>query len=66
MARTRETLSDLRSIFWNCSLGCVDARGQLRQIERGCDLLADFPGRLVDLFEYGRLSMENGKHSFFL
>ena len=38
--------------------GGADVRDQLRQIERGCDLLIATPGRLVDLIERGRLSME--------
>ena len=33
-------------------------RTQLRELERGCDLLIATPGRLVDLIERGRLSME--------
>jgi ATP-dependent RNA helicase DDX3X len=41
--------------------GGADVRDQLRQIERGCDLLVATPGRLVDLIERGRLSMENVK-----
>lgn len=39
--------------------GGAEVREQLRQIERGCDLLIATPGRLVDLIERGRLSMEN-------
>lgn len=39
--------------------GGADVRDQLRQIERGCDLLVATPGRLVDLIERGRLAMEN-------
>lgn len=39
--------------------GGADVREQLRQIERGCDLLVATPGRLVDLIERGRLAMEN-------
>lgn len=38
--------------------GGAEVREQLRQIERGCDLLIATPGRLVDLIERGRLSME--------
>jgi ATP-dependent RNA helicase DDX3X len=38
--------------------GGADVRDQLRQIERGCDLLVATPGRLVDLIERGRLGME--------
>ena len=35
---------------------------QLRQIERGCDLLVATPGRLVDLIERGRISLANIKY----
>ena len=42
-----------------CIYGGADVRDQLRQIERGCDLLVATPGRLVDLMERGRLGMEN-------
>merc|ERR1712048_1101750 len=38
--------------------GGADVREQLRYIERGCDLLIATPGRLVDLIERGRLSMQ--------
>jgi len=41
-----------------CIYGGADVRDQLRQIERGCDLLIATPGRLVDLIERGRVSME--------
>jgi ATP-dependent RNA helicase DDX3X len=39
--------------------GGAEVREQLRQTERGCDLLVATPGRLVDLIERGRLAMEN-------
>ena len=42
-----------------CIYGGADVREQLRQIERGCDLLVGTPGRLVDLMERGRIGMEN-------
>jgi len=41
--------------------GGAEVREQLRQIERGCDLLVATPGRLVDLIERGRLGMDNIK-----
>ena len=40
-----------------CIYGGADARNQLREIERGVDLLIATPGRLIDLIERGRLSM---------
>ena len=39
--------------------GGADINTQLRQIERGCDLLSATPGRLVDLIERGRVSLSN-------
>ncbi len=42
--------------------GGADIGGQLRQIERGCDLLVATPGRLVDLIERGRISLANIKY----
>lgn len=39
--------------------GGADISTQLRQIERGCDLLSATPGRLVDLIERGRISLAN-------
>lgn len=37
--------------------GGADIGSQLRNIERGCDLLTATPGRLVDLLERGRVSL---------
>lgn len=37
--------------------GGADIGTQLRNIERGCDLLTATPGRLVDLLERGRVSL---------
>ena len=42
--------------------GGADIGSQLRQIERGCDLLVATPGRLVDLIERGRISLSNIKY----
>lgn len=39
--------------------GGADINQQLRQIERGCDLLTATPGRLVDLIERGKISLAN-------
>eukprot|EP00177_Eucheuma_denticulatum_P005042 GFKZ01009178.1.p1 GENE.GFKZ01009178.1~~GFKZ01009178.1.p1 ORF type:complete len:577 (+),score=84.90 GFKZ01009178.1:779-2509(+) len=38
--------------------GGADVRDQLRQLERGCDLIVATPGRLVDMVERGRISLE--------
>ncbi|KAG0226861.1 DEAD-box ATP-dependent RNA helicase, partial [Mortierella sp. GBA43] len=42
--------------------GGAEVYQQLRQIERGCDLLTATPGRLVDLIERGRVSLANIKY----
>ncbi|KAJ2049974.1 DEAD-box ATP-dependent RNA helicase [Coemansia sp. RSA 922] len=39
--------------------GGADIVGQMRLMERGCDLLVATPGRLVDLIERGRVSLSN-------
>lgn len=31
---------------------------QLRELERGCDLLVATPGRLIDIMDRGRVSLE--------
>eukprot|EP00804_Cyclotella_cryptica_P003590 CCRYP_002197-RE/>CCRYP_002197-RE protein AED:0.43 eAED:0.43 QI:228/0.66/0.25/1/1/1/4/0/359 len=71
LAPTRELASQIQEEaqkFLYCTgiasvvvYGGADVREQLRQIERGCDLLVATPGRLVDLIERGRLGMENVK-----
>lgn len=38
--------------------GGADVRDQIRQLERGCDLIVATPGRLVDMVERGRVSLE--------
>jgi ATP-dependent RNA helicase DDX3X len=38
--------------------GGADIRDQLRDLERGCELLVATPGRLVDLIERARVSVE--------
>ncbi|KAI0216252.1 DEAD-box ATP-dependent RNA helicase [Massospora cicadina] len=42
-----------------CVYGGTDIGSQLRQIERGCDILTATPGRLVDLIERDRISLAN-------
>jgi ATP-dependent RNA helicase DDX3X len=71
LAPTRELASQIQDEaqkFLYCTgiasvvvYGGADVSNQLRQIERGCDLLVATPGRLVDLIERGRLGMENVK-----
>jgi ATP-dependent RNA helicase DDX3X len=67
LAPTRELVSQIydearkfayRSWVKPCVVyGGADIGSQLRQIERGCDLLVATPGRLVDLIERGRISL---------
>ncbi|CAI2176783.1 5573_t:CDS:2, partial [Funneliformis geosporum] len=42
--------------------GGADISAQLRQIDRGCDLLTATPGRLVDLIERGRVSLSQTRY----
>ena len=72
LAPTRELVSQIydearkfayRSWVRPCVVyGGADIGAQLRQIERGCDLLVATPGRLVDLIERGRISLQNIKY----
>ncbi|KAI6149135.1 P-loop containing nucleoside triphosphate hydrolase protein [Pisolithus tinctorius] len=61
LAPTRELVSQIheeaRKFAYRSWLS--PCRRQLRQIERGCDLLSATPGRLVDLIERGRISLNN-------
>jgi len=69
LAPTRELASQIQDEsrkFTYCTgiasvvvYGGTEVREQLRQIERGCDLLVATPGRLVDLIDRGRLAMDN-------
>ncbi|KAI9890017.1 MAG: DEAD-box ATP-dependent RNA helicase [Vezdaea aestivalis] len=72
LAPTRELVSQIyeesrkfayRSWVRPCVVyGGAEIGGQLRQIERGCDLLVATPGRLVDLIERGRISLASIKY----
>ncbi|KAG0181423.1 DEAD-box ATP-dependent RNA helicase [Apophysomyces sp. BC1021] len=69
LAPTRELTSQIydearkfayRSFVRPCVVyGGADIGQQLRQIDRGCDLLVATPGRLVDLLERARISLAN-------
>ncbi|KAF9921196.1 DEAD-box ATP-dependent RNA helicase [Linnemannia zychae] len=69
LAPTRELASQIweesrkfsyRSWVRSCVVyGGADIGQQLRQIDRGCDMLTATPGRLVDLIERGRVSLAN-------
>jgi ATP-dependent RNA helicase DDX3X len=39
--------------------GGAEVRNQMRELERGCDMLVATPGRLVDLIERDRISLES-------
>ncbi|KAM5373789.1 hypothetical protein ACJZ2D_006859 [Fusarium nematophilum] len=72
LAPTRELVSQIydearkfayRSWVRPCVVyGGADIGSQLRQIERGCDLLVATPGRMIDLIERGRISLCNIKY----
>lgn len=69
LAPTRELTSQIydeakkfayRSFVRPCVVyGGADIGFQLRQIDRGCNLLVATPGRLVDLIERARISLAN-------
>lgn len=72
LAPTRELTSQIyqeakkftyRSFVRPCVVyGGADMGGQLRQLARGCDLLAATPGRLVDILERRRISLANVRY----
>jgi ATP-dependent RNA helicase DDX3X len=72
LAPTRELVSQIydeakkftyRSWVRPCVVyGGADIGNQLRDIQRGCDLLVATPGRLNDLLERGRISLANIKY----
>ena len=72
MAPTRELVSQIydeskkfayRSWVRPCVVyGGADIGNQIRQLDRGCDLLVATPGRLKDLLERGRVSLANIKY----
>ncbi|KAI8143938.1 P-loop containing nucleoside triphosphate hydrolase protein [Fennellomyces sp. T-0311] len=69
LAPTRELTSQIyvearkftyRSYVRPCVVyGGADIGRQLREIDRGCNVLVATPGRLVDLMERGRISLSN-------
>ncbi|ONH69570.1 ATP-dependent RNA helicase DED1 [Cyberlindnera fabianii] len=72
LAPTRELVSQIydeakkftyRSWVRPCVVyGGADIGSQLRDMERGCDLLVATPGRLNDMLERGRVSLRNIKY----
>ncbi|KAL0096715.1 P-loop containing nucleoside triphosphate hydrolase protein [Phycomyces blakesleeanus] len=67
LAPTRELCSQIfdecrkftyRSMLRPCAVyGGADSLSQLRQLERGCDILAAAPGRLMDFIERGKIGL---------
>ncbi|RCH89427.1 hypothetical protein CU098_003520, partial [Rhizopus stolonifer] len=72
VAPTRELCSQIfdecrkftyRSSLRPCAVyGGADTFGQLRQLERGCDVLAAAPGRLMDFIDRGKIGLERVKY----
>ncbi|KAI8096662.1 P-loop containing nucleoside triphosphate hydrolase protein [Halteromyces radiatus] len=72
LAPTRELCSQIfddcrrwsyRSHLRPCAVyGGADSRTQLNQLERGCDILAAAPGRLMDFIERRKVSLERVKY----
>lgn len=49
-----------RSMLRPCAVyGGAGINGQIREIEKGCDVLAATPGRLVDLVDRGKIDLKN-------
>ncbi|CAO3657023.1 unnamed protein product [Mucor hiemalis] len=49
-----------RSMLRPCAVyGGAGINGQIREIEKGCDVLAATPGRLVDLIDRGKIDLKN-------
>ena len=42
--------------------GGADTISQIRQLERGCDILAASPGRLMDFIERGKISLKRVRY----
>ena len=40
----------------------ADAKAQLRELAKGCDILVATPGRLTDFVDRGVVSLSNTKH----
>ncbi|CAO3691015.1 unnamed protein product [Rhizopus stolonifer] len=72
IAPTRELCSQIfdecrkftyRSSLRPCAVyGGADTLGQLRQLERGCDVLAAAPGRLMDFIDRGKIGLGRVKY----
>ncbi|KAI8146123.1 hypothetical protein BJV82DRAFT_655020 [Fennellomyces sp. T-0311] len=72
IAPTRELCSQIfdecrkftyRSSLRPCAVyGGADTLSQLRQLERGCDILAASPGRLMDFVERGKVALNRVKY----
>lgn len=43
--------------------GGADVSGQMRELDRGCHLLVATPGRLVDMLERGKISLEKIRYA---
>ncbi|KAI7903030.1 P-loop containing nucleoside triphosphate hydrolase protein [Cokeromyces recurvatus] len=72
IAPTRELCSQIfdecrrftyRSSLRPCAVyGGADSIGQIRQLERGCDVLAAAPGRLMDFIQRGKVGLSRVKY----
>lgn len=48
--------------MYSAIYGGSDARSQLVQLERGCDVLAASPGRLMDFIERGKVGLNRVRY----
>jgi ATP-dependent RNA helicase DDX3X len=50
-------------IFYpSCVYGGAGVMGQLREMEKGCDVLVAAPGRLIDFIDRGKIDLSNLKY----
>jgi ATP-dependent RNA helicase DDX3X len=50
------------NIDYSAVYGGAGVNGQLKELERGCDILVAAPGRLVDFINRGKIDLSNLKY----
>ena len=49
-------------LYFSCVYGGAGPIGQLRELEKGCDVLVAVPGRLLDFLERGKIDLSNVRY----
>jgi ATP-dependent RNA helicase DDX3X len=57
-----ETHADISIVYTSAVYGGAGVNGQLKELERGCDILVAAPGRLVDFIDRGKIDLSNLKY----